>query len=357
MDEQPPHVTIVVSRIDHTSPMQLCLDLATDLEAAGHQVTILEIKQFLKLGWIGQLLAALRTTGERDILLSCGALSDIATALLRLLGQRGQRKFVSYLHCDQWQDLRFERSLLWTIAYYAFWRSSLYLKDRISCVSFDLVNNLPKRLAARSTVIYNHVSAISVDEHGTTGDEDLAPALGWIAEQRTRGRRVVLAFGLFLRRKNFDALIRAIESLGGVSLLLVGRGPEEATLKNAACGMETDGRVLIHPFLPQPARLCAFVDVYVSCSQSEGFGLANVEAARSGTPTIVPCHAVNLEVLSGFSNVTFYNPYASHHLSETVKGIVAPSAQRHAPPQSGERYSRESFSSDWVRFVAITNGI
>lgn len=354
MDDHLPQVNIIVSRIDTTSPMQLCIDLSSDLRAAGFQVNILEIKKFVNVRGLRSLFGMLDSTGDRDILLSCGALSDICTALLRVFGQRRQRSFVAYLHCHQWLDLKFERNILWSLIYYAMWRWSLYLKDQVSCVSFDIVNSLPRLLASRSRVVYNYVEPQPASMVDDSRYADISHIIDWISQQHRMDRKVVLGFGLFRRRKNFESLIHAVNSLSDVSLILVGGGPEERALRIVAQNLELQKRVMIHTFIPQPARLCVFADAYVSCSHSEGFGLANLEAASSGIPVILPCHAVNLEVLSDYSNVVFYNPRAQSHLAEEI-GRVLVKSSRYQRQERPNRFSRTAFSNQWLRFITLLN--
>jgi len=355
MDDQSRNVTIVVSRIDSTSPMHLCLEVADDLRAEGHQVEILEIKAYLAAGRLVEMFRMLGRTGPRDVMIACGALSDICLGAMRLLGGGRQRSFVSYLHCDQWQDLKFERNIVWAAIYYAFWRGSLYLKHHVCCVSYDILNNFPRRLASRSRVIYNHVTSEAEASKSSASDDDLADIKDWIARQQQTGRKVVVAFGLFRRRKNFTSLIEAVDRLPHVAMVLAGRGPDESALRLAATRLSADGRALIHDFIARPARLCAYADVYASCSHSEGFGLANLEAARSGIPVVLPCHAVNLEVLADYPNVTFYNPHAPLHLSEELARAIALPVEQRTRSDRPNRYSRRAFRASWAQFMAVSN--
>jgi glycosyltransferase involved in cell wall biosynthesis len=350
MDDQPSQVNIVVSRIDSTSIIQLSLDLADDLRAAGHHVEIIEIKAYITSGRLLELYRVFWRLGSSDVFISCGALADMFLALLRLIGQGRKRWFVSYLHCDQWQDLKWQRSLPLAAGYYLLWRVSLYAKHNIICVSFDIVNNFPRRLAARSQVIYNHVATEAGDTAPAHSVDDIK---AWVAEQRDNGRKIVLAFGLFNRRKNFTALIKAVEGIPMASMLLVGRGPEASALRAASKKLATEDRVLIHDFIPKPARLCTYADAYVSCSHSEGFGLANLEAARSGISVLVPCHAVNLEVMVDYLNVTFYNPHAPEHLRSELARLLNRSPIEPSCKQQTNRFSRQAFRDQWA--LLITN--
>ncbi|MFD5098983.1 glycosyltransferase [Streptomyces albidochromogenes] len=95
--------------------------------------------------------------------------------------------------------------------------------------------------------------------------------------------------------KRFDVLVRAVAALPGAWLLLAGDGPGTDALRTLAarlgatdrirflgeCGTDPDdaGRT------PVPDLLCA-MDVFVSTSREEAFGLAVVEALAAGLPVL-----------------------------------------------------------------------
>ncbi|WP_433856425.1 glycosyltransferase [Streptomyces kronopolitis] len=108
---------------------------------------------------------------------------------------------------------------------------------------------------------------------------------------------VVGGAGRLVPGKRFDILVRAVTQLPGVHLLLAGEGPERETLRRmaeqfgsgdrihllgtrgGAVDTEADGPRYTGPDIP---GLLSAVDVFVSPSPSEAFGLAVVEALASG---------------------------------------------------------------------------
>ncbi|MEU3839099.1 glycosyltransferase [Streptomyces sp. NPDC028635] len=107
---------------------------------------------------------------------------------------------------------------------------------------------------------------------------------------------VVGGIGRLAPGKRFDVLIRAVARLpGDCRLLLVGGGPQEPSLRRAAQEAGVADRVLFtgeRPALPDggpgpdlPALACA-MDVLVSPSAEEAFGLAVVEGLASGLPVL-----------------------------------------------------------------------
>ncbi|MER6422322.1 glycosyltransferase [Streptomyces sp. NPDC001137] len=115
---------------------------------------------------------------------------------------------------------------------------------------------------------------------------------------------VVGGVGRLTPGKRFDLLLRALSRLpGDVRLLLVGGGPEETALRRTARALGVADRVVLageRPYLPGPrddapglVDLLSAMDVLVSPSTQEAFGLAVVEALAAGLPVLyASCPAV-----------------------------------------------------------------
>ncbi|WP_340562808.1 glycosyltransferase [Streptomyces sp. GSL17-111] len=116
---------------------------------------------------------------------------------------------------------------------------------------------------------------------------------------------VVGGVGRLVPGKRFDVLVRAVAALPDARLLLVGDGPQREALLRLAAALgaadrvvltgERDGAVAEHgghePGLP---ALLAAMDVFVSSSPEESFGLAALEALAAGLPVRhVTCPAVD----------------------------------------------------------------
>ncbi|MCT4355602.1 glycosyltransferase [Streptomyces sp. Je 1-79] len=115
---------------------------------------------------------------------------------------------------------------------------------------------------------------------------------------------VVGGVGRLAPGKRFDRLVRAVASVPEARLLLVGEGEERARLLAVARECGAADRVLLAGACedPPPATsaepglpsLLAAMDVFVSTSPDETFGLAVVEALAAGLPALyVACPAVD----------------------------------------------------------------
>ncbi|MFI8961163.1 glycosyltransferase [Streptomyces sp. NPDC053493] len=116
---------------------------------------------------------------------------------------------------------------------------------------------------------------------------------------------VVGGVGRLTPGKRFDRLVRAVASVPEARLLLVGEGEQRAELLRVAEECGAADRVLLPGAFPDPpARpadglpdlpsLLAAMDVFVSTSPDETFGLAVVEALAAGLPALyVACPAID----------------------------------------------------------------
>ncbi|MFE9256178.1 glycosyltransferase [Streptomyces sp. NPDC006879] len=116
---------------------------------------------------------------------------------------------------------------------------------------------------------------------------------------------VVGGVGRLVVGKRFDVLVRAVAALPQARLLLVGDGPERAALQDLAIELGAEDRVHLlgerDPLGDGPdgrtsgiPALLAAMDVFVSPSREEAFGLAVVEALAAGLPVLhVTCPAVD----------------------------------------------------------------
>ncbi|MFI5830607.1 glycosyltransferase [Streptomyces sp. NPDC051578] len=116
---------------------------------------------------------------------------------------------------------------------------------------------------------------------------------------------VVGGVGRLVPGKRFDVLVRAVAALPGAHLLLAGDGPERSALRRLAGELGAQGRIHLvgerDPLgdgpdgrTPGVAALLAAMDVFVSPSREEAFGLAVVEALAAGLPVLhVTCPAID----------------------------------------------------------------
>ncbi|MDF5723141.1 MAG: glycosyltransferase family 4 protein [Rhizonema sp. PD37] len=127
--------------------------------------------------------------------------------------------------------------------------------------------------------------------------------LGWPCD-----RQILLSSRRLVHRVGLDKLLSALANIkprvSDFMLMIVGRGPLEAALKQQATELGLDDHVKFLGFLPDELLPIAYqaADLSLMPSQSfEGFGLALVESLSCGTPVLCTPVGGMPEILAPFS--------------------------------------------------------
>lgn len=183
---------------------------------------------------------------------------------------------------------------------------ALYLaSERLGCATVAVSDTVAQRLRRWGVPASRlHTVPNGIDAHRFRFDP--------LARATTRGRLgipqdafVVGGVGRLVPGKHFETLVRAVSVLPDARLVLAGDGPERETLHGIATALgaldrinmlgECDGTVASSGVgaweIPD---LLAAMDVFVSPSSEESFGLAVLEALAAGLPALhVTCPAID----------------------------------------------------------------
>ncbi|MFD7505318.1 glycosyltransferase [Streptomyces sp. NPDC059850] len=160
---------------------------------------------------------------------------------------------------------------------------------------------------------------------------------------------VVGGVGRLVPAKRFDTAVRAVANVPGARLLLVGEGPERPALEDLAARLgaadrvrllgERDGAVASPDDRPAglPGLLAA-MDVLVSPSAEEAFGLAALEALASGLPVLhTACPALD-ELPAGAAPAARRIAPGAAPLADALRRQLATGPHRYPVPDAVERY-------------------
>ncbi|GAA3597627.1 glycosyltransferase [Kineosporia mesophila] len=152
---------------------------------------------------------------------------------------------------------------------------------------------------------------------------------------------VIGAVGRLDPVKRMDEVIRAAAPrlrAGGHALLIAGTGDEQAGLQRLAEGLSVTDSVYWAGARADVPRLLSAMDVMVSASRDETFGMAVIEALGNGLPVVfAECPA--LEDLSDLPAAAFP---ARGSLSRALDAALTGSVRRRpVPPELLKRYSVE----------------
>ena len=131
----------------------------------------------------------------------------------------------------------------------------------------------------------------------------------------------MLAAGRLVKSKNFEMLIRAFAEakMDGRTLVIIGEGPERATLEQAAAAAGVADCLLMPGFVANPYPLMRGAELFVLSSNAEGFPNGLVEAMALGAPVIATnCASGPSEILAELKRDAIQDTLAAAH------GIVVP---------------------------------
>jgi glycosyltransferase involved in cell wall biosynthesis len=147
--------------------------------------------------------------------------------------------------------------------------------------------------------------------------------------------------GALIARKGQELAIRALADLPDGDLLLVGKGPDKARLRQLADGLDLGQRVhflgsVDHRLLPV---ILSAADAMVLPSASEGLANAWIEALACGTPIVIADAGGAREVVTG--------PGAGRIVPREPASIAGALRELLADPPPRERVAEYAARFDW----------
>lgn len=179
------------------------------------------------------------------------------------------------------------------------------------------------------------------------------------------GRRVLLALGRYVPRKNFDGVLRALPGLArrfpDLTLLLVGGGQEEQSLRRLADELGVADRVVWGPRCA-PHEVGVYyklADVFVTVSRTreeddtyETFGLVYAEANLCGVAVVGGREAGVVEAVEDGVTGLLVAPDDGAAMEEACARLLGDEALRRRMAEAGRRRVLEHFT--WDRAAAQT---
>ena len=112
-----------------------------------------------------------------------------------------------------------------------------------------------------------------------------------VPEQLDKGKKWIISVGTFKPVKRYDLLLDALCRLKdtSVNLCLLGDGPLRGALETQIQELGLNERVILPGFVPVTEPWYAGADLFVLCSDHEGFGNVIVEALGQGVPVVSTC--------------------------------------------------------------------
>lgn len=158
-----------------------------------------------------------------------------------------------------------------------------------------------------------------------------------VGEQR---KPIILAVGRLVPQKGFDLLIRAFDVVARShpdwSLVIVGRGPDEASLRGLARELRCRGAVVFAGTVQDPERYYRSAEVFVLPSRFEGFPNALLEAMACG------CAVIATNCLAGPAEIVRSGVDGMLVPSEDVEALAAAMERLMSDPEERRRLGRRA---------------
>ena len=158
------------------------------------------------------------------------------------------------------------------------------------------------------------------------------------------GAPVLLCVARLAPQKGVDVAVRALPQVPGAMLVVLGEGPDRASLEALAQELGVADRVLMPGRVGDVAALYLRCDVLVHPARWEGFGLALLEAMLAGKPVAaVDAGAAPELVLNGITGL-LSPPDDAAKLAENVRTLLAGAAQGERYGELGRARAEKEFS-------------
>jgi glycosyltransferase involved in cell wall biosynthesis len=248
---------------------------------------------------------------EFDILHSTQFIPDLLVALLPIARKRKVSGMLNFLEEDL--GYRYSKAIVWPVSKVYFWalrrfKGIIYYSKTMNDYYHPKLNNL---------------NAITIDpgiadpEPGTIDPEDLP----LFDELRARKLKIIGTVCMINKRKGLDQVVRSLEIMPDCAFVVVGEGAEGNFLNTLAVDLGVKDRFHIIGFRDKSYRYNTQFDVYAMVSRSEGFGLALLEAMRSGIPVVCSRLPVYSESM-GENDIAFFEVDDIPDLVSTIRKVL-----------------------------------
>lgn len=219
-------------------------------------------------------------------------------------------KLVSTIHQDILNNVRYSHNIFIAYALRYVWKKLFRQMDAIGVISKQLLE-LYTASIPRTELVYN---GVDIDYSPTNCDPGI---INQIKALKDKGYKVIGTYAVVDKRKGIDQMIDVAAIRNDIAIVVIGEGKGKEHLRKYVEAKGWNDRVLFFPYLKHPYNYLKEIDVYVMPSRSEGFGLAVVEAALTGTPVICSNIEVFHEIFDE-TEATFFELENIESLSKAV---------------------------------------
>lgn len=222
-----------------------------------------------------------------------------------------------------------------------YWGQQARTGHRVAAAGKAADGMLAVSAALKADMVALGMPAERIAVHYTGVDRDVFAVRDRAAAKAALGIAgpLVVSVGALIARKGQGFVIDALPALSGVTLALIGKGEDEATLRARAASFGVADRVVFTGPLPaaQIADWLAAADAMALPSSSEGLANAWVEALASGTP-VVTCDVGGARELIDRPEAGRLVPRDAQAIADALRDLIGNPPDRHAVAATVERF-------------------
>ena len=199
------------------------------------------------------------------------------------------------------------------------------LTDRLGDLTTNVSQAAVDRYVQRGITPANRITFVPNGVDTLRFRPDAAQRQRWREELQLNGHFVWLAVGRLAPEKNLANMLDAFARIGGTDsiLLLAGRGPMDAELRQRATDLGLNGRVRFLGARSDVPALMNCADAYVLSSDWEGMPLVLQESSASGLPAVATDVGGNREVILDGQTGLLVPPRDSAALADATRRVMA----------------------------------
>ena len=278
-------IAYILPSLNKTGPTIFTYNLINGVVEAGHECEVFYFKNTVE-----QLDFSVKCTkitlfkftdfSDFDIVHSTMAKPDIYLALHLF---RIKIPVVTGFHCFMKEDLGQLYGRIKTFIYSFIWKLALYkIKNRI-------VSSFPMKGYYRALLGEDANEKVECIPYGIP-EINISPidadTENLLLNLRSKYSIILVGCGSLIKRKGFYQMINYLSVNPNAAVVLIGEGEEHSTLVFQAESLNVVDRVVFLGFRTNSYNYYPYFDIFCMTSNSEGFGLAMLEAMSIGLPVV-----------------------------------------------------------------------
>jgi L-malate glycosyltransferase len=295
-------VAIIIPRLEQLGPIISTQELVNSLFETGK----LYIKLFYLDKTVDPLIKVIAPVerldqgnfpfDDYDIIHTSGIRPD----LFAFRNRKKIKYHISTIRNFVFDDLAFTYNRFISFIFGYVWLILWKRADKLVCVSEAVKCYYEKWFpSSKLEVIYN---GIAESDDSLIPDNDIIQT---IERFRSKGLKVIGCACILTKRKGIDQVLNMLAEEKNYSLVIIGKGREQANLKSLAKKTNIADRCYFPGFRNNAVNFFRYFDIVVIPSRSEGFGRVLIEAVQQKVPVV--CSDLDVfEELFNNEEVTFF---------------------------------------------------